>query len=83
MKRAGSLLVAAFLATLLNGVLTAPARADCAAELRALRPQVNAVKDERRRQELQLLLEKAEKDNEAGRAQLCAEAVQHARALLK
>jgi hypothetical protein len=83
MKRAGYLLVAAFLATLLNGVLTASAYADCAADLRALRTQANAVKDERRRLELQLLLEKAEKDYEAGRVQLCAEAVQHARALLK
>jgi hypothetical protein len=32
---------------------------------------------------VQKLLEKAEKDNDAGRARLCADAVQHALALLK
>lgn len=83
MKRAGLALVAAFLAALLNGVLIAAARADCAADIRAVRGQVAAIKDERRRQELEKLMEKAEKDDEAGRAQLCAEAVQQARTLLK
>jgi hypothetical protein len=83
MKSPGTKLVAAFLTLVLNGALTAAALADCPAEIRAVRTNAAAVKDERRRQELEKLLEKAEKDNEAGRTQLCAEAVQRARALLK
>jgi hypothetical protein len=83
MKSPGTQLITAFLTLVLNGALTAPARADCTADIRAVRAEAAAVKDERRRQELERLLEKAEKDNDAGRAQLCADAVQHARALLK
>lgn len=60
-----------------------PAHADCTADINALRTQAAAVKDEHRRQELAKLIVKAEKDDQAGRAQLCADAVQHARALLK
>jgi hypothetical protein len=83
MKRAGFLCAAGFLAAAVNAGLSAPVPADCGGELRALRAKAAAVKDDRRRQEIQKLLEKAEKDNAAGRAQLCADAVQHARALLK
>jgi hypothetical protein len=83
MKSPGSALVIAFLTLMINATLTSPAGADCTADIRALRSQVAAIKDERRRLEVQKLLEKAEKDNEAGRARLCADAVQHARALLK
>jgi hypothetical protein len=83
MKRAVSPWAIGFLAVLVNGALSTPARADCAAEINALRAQAAAVKDEHRRQELAKLLEKAAKDDQAGRAQLCADAVQHARALLK
>jgi hypothetical protein len=83
MKSPGTRLIAAFLTLVLNGTLTARAEADCPADIRALRKEAAAVKDERRRLELEKLLEKAEMDNEAGRAQLCADAVQHARALLK
>ncbi len=83
MKSPGTQLIAAFLTLILNGTLAPRAEADCPADIRAVRTEAVAVKDERRRQELQKLLDKAEKDNEAGRAQLCADAVQHARALLK
>jgi hypothetical protein len=83
MKSPGTQLVVAFLTLVLNGALTAPTKADCTGDIRALRTEAAAMKDERRRQEVEKLPEKAEKDNEAGRAQLCADAVQHARALLK
>jgi hypothetical protein len=82
-KSLGTQLIAAFLTLVLNEALTARAEADCPADIRAVRTEAGAIKDERRRQEVHKLLEKAEKDNEAGRAQLCADAVQHARALLK
>jgi len=83
MKRAVSPWQLGFLAALVNAGLTMPAQADCAADIAALRSQAAAVKDDHRRQELAKLIEKAEKDDQAGRAQLCADDVQHARALLK
>jgi hypothetical protein len=82
MKRVVQLLILALPITLLNGPLTAIARADCPDELRALRERLAAVTDESRRQELERLIEKAEKDAKAGRAGLCDEAVERARALL-
>jgi hypothetical protein len=82
-KSPGTQLIAGFLTLVVNGTLTAPARTGCTSDSRALRAEAATVKDERRRQELEKPLEKADKDDEAGRAQLCADAVQHARALLK
>ena len=72
-----------FVAVAVNAGLSMPAWADCARELRAVRAEAAALKDDHRRQEIEKLLEKAEKDNQAGRAELCSDAVQHARALLK
>lgn len=84
MRRAGPALIPVILLGLLvNPLLTMPARADCASDLQALRAKLAAVKDPRRRDELQKLLDKAAKDNEAGRAELCGEAVQRAQALVK
>jgi hypothetical protein len=83
MKRALPLLLILLEVAAVNTLLTAPARADCASEIRALRAELAAVKDERRRQELLRLIEKAEKDDQAGRDRLCGDATQHARALLK
>jgi len=83
MERVGLSLAAGFLAALVNAGLTAPARADCAGDVKSLRSAVPLVKDEKRREELVKLLDKAEKDEQAGRSALCADAVQHARALLK
>ncbi len=83
MKRARLALLLPVLLPIANGVLTSPARADCASDIQALRTQLAAVKDERRREELQKLIDKAEKDSEAGRAQLCGEAMQRARVLIK
>ncbi len=83
MKRARLALLLPLLLPIANGVLTSPARADCAGDIQTLRAQLASVKDQRRRQELEKLIDKAEKDNEAGRAQLCGEAMQRARVLIK
>ena len=83
MKRALPAVAATFLALILNGFLPAPARADCATEVETLRAELATVKDERRRQELQKLIDKAAKDDQAGRAQLCVEATQRAWLLIK
>ena len=71
------------LGLMVNGALTMPAHADCAADLKALRAKLATIKDPHRRDELQKLIEKAEKDNEAGRAELCGEDVQRAQTLVK
>lgn len=85
MKRARPALLAvlASLALILAGGLTTPARADCAGDIATLRTELAQVKDARRREELQMLIDKAQKDNEAGRARLCGEATERARLLLK
>lgn len=83
MKRARTGLPLAVLVLLAGGMLALPAHADCTAEIQAIRAQLAAVKDPHRREELQMLLDKAEKDQEAGRTQLCGEAVQRARVLVK
>jgi hypothetical protein len=83
MKRVVPALLAPLMAIAVNAALTAAARADCATEIKAMRAEAMAVKDEHRRRELQKLIDKAAKDDEAGRAQLCAEAMQRARTLLK
>jgi hypothetical protein len=83
MKRARPALLGASLALILAGPLTAPARADCASDIVRLRAELDTVKDPHRREELQKLIDKAQKDNEAGRAELCGEAMERARTLLK
>lgn len=83
MKRARTGLPLAVLVLLAGGMLALPAHADCSAEIQAIRAQLAAVKDPQRREELQMLLDKAEKDQAAGRTQLCGEAVQRARVLVK
>jgi hypothetical protein len=83
MKRARPGLLLVTLALIANGMLTTPARADCATDIQTLRAELGSVKDPRRRQELQKLIDKAEKDNEAGRARLCGEAMERARILIK
>ena len=64
-------------------LLAQPAYADCATDIHSLRSEAAAIKDERRRQELLHLVEKAEKDDKAGRASACDKTVQQARVLLK
>jgi hypothetical protein len=59
------------------------AQAGCNDDVHALRAKLQAVKDEPKRLELARLLDKAEKDAQAGRTALCEDAVQHAQALLK
>jgi hypothetical protein len=69
-------------AILLTIPLAAPAaRADCAAEVRAARQGLAAVKDEQHRKELALLLDKAGKDAEAGRERSCLDDLVRAQAL--
>ncbi len=63
-------------------LMAGAARADCAAEVEAARQHVAAVKDEAKRRELSLLLDKAAKDAKAGREQLCLDALVRAQALL-
>jgi hypothetical protein len=83
MKRARTGLPLAVSVLLASVMLALPALADCTAEIQAIRAQLAAVKDPQRRAELQMLLDKAEKDQAAGRTQLCGEAVQRARVLVK
>ena len=83
MKRARTGLPLAVLVLLAGGMLALPAHADCSAEIQAIRAQLAAVKDPQRREELQMLLDKAQKDEAAGRSELCGQAIQRARVLVK
>lgn len=83
MKRVVPAFVLALLTLSINGVLIAPARADCPTEIKNAKDQLAALRDEHRRQELQKLIEKAEKDEKAGRGKLCHEDLERASALLK
>jgi hypothetical protein len=82
-SRPAHLLPVLVLVALLNASFILPARANCGADIQAVQAQLPAVKDQNRRQELQKLVEKAQKDNETGRANLCVQAVKRARILLK
>jgi hypothetical protein len=65
-------------------VLVAPAAwGDCASDAKDMRAKLAQVKDAARREEAAKLLEKAEKDVQAGRVWLCADAVKRAAQLLK
>lgn len=66
-----------------NALLAIPARADCTAEISRMRDQVATMKDAHRRREVRMLLDKAEKDDAAGRPELCRESMQRARTLVK
>jgi len=59
------------------------ARADCAQDVTSLRARLTAIREPAKQQEADLLLTKAQKDNSAGRADLCAAAVKHAALLTK
>ncbi|MDE2229721.1 MAG: hypothetical protein KGL11_11870 [Alphaproteobacteria bacterium] len=61
----------------------AASRADCAQEIAAMRTQLAAVSDPDKHRELELLLVKAQNDNDAGRAHLCVDDLHHAQALVK
>jgi len=79
MKRA----VLGILLVLTAAVLPCAAWAGCADDIAAIKQKMPDVKDEARRKELQMLIEKAEKDDRAGRAKLCDDSVKHAQALLQ
>lgn len=61
----------------------AVAQAGCTDEIRAIKLKLPAIKEPARREELQKLVEKADKDDKAGRTKLCDETVKHADVLLK
>jgi hypothetical protein len=80
MRRALLLIMVA--ATSLMG-LGAPARADCAREIAAMRTRLATLNDRAKHRELELLLAKAQNDNRAGRTRLCADDLHYAAALVK
>lgn len=61
----------------------ATARAGCADEIRAIKVKLPTVKEPARHEELQKLVDKADKDEKAGRDKICDDTVKHARVLLK
>lgn len=83
MKRLGPAHLLPLLVIFLNLSYILSAQADCGAEIQAVQAQLPTVKDQSRRQELQKLVEKAEKDDKTGRTNLCDQAVQRAHLLLK
>jgi hypothetical protein len=85
MKRAalGILLALAAGAPAMAQAGPAVAQAGCTDEIRAIKLKLPAIKEPARREELQKLVDKADKDDKAGRAKLCDETVKHADVLLK
>jgi hypothetical protein len=65
------------------GAHAAMAPRDCANDIRAIKLKMPTIKEPARREELQKLVAKADKDDKAGRDKLCDETVKHAHALLK
>ncbi len=63
--------------------VSAMTHADCSQEIAALRSRIATLNDPVKQRELELLLAKAEDDNAAGRANLCADDLQHAQQLVK
>ncbi len=59
-------------------VTSTPARADCGADLAALKARLPTVKDMKRREEAKLLLEKAAIEQQHAREALCGAAVESA-----
>lgn len=84
MKRVAAHVVLGLAAATAAG-LAAPgsARADCGDEVKAIRVKLTDVKEEPRREELQRLIEKAQKDAEAGRLRSCTATLKYARMLLR
>ncbi len=78
MKRAGQ----RFFLGLVVILAAFPTWAGCGDDIAAVRAKLGEVQDSGRRQELALLLDKAEKDAAAGRAKLCDDTVRRAQALL-
>jgi hypothetical protein len=74
---------AAVLAGLAMLGAAAPPAPDCGEQIRAMRAKLAGIKEEPRRQELEKLIEKAEHDRDAGRAEACGKTMRHAQALVK
>ena len=69
-------------AAVLFGV-NAPAHADCAQDIATMQTRLAAIGDSAKHRELELLLVKAQDDNNTGRAKLCADDLRHAKQLVK
>jgi hypothetical protein len=84
MKRVATSVVFGFSVMMLTAV-AAPggARADCGDEAKAIRVKLSDVKEEARRDELTRLIDKAQKDADAGRLRSCVATLKYARALLR
>lgn len=61
----------------------AMAQAGCTDAIRAIKLKLPTIKEPARHEELQMLVDKADKDDKAGRTKLCDETVKHADVLLK
>ena len=59
------------------------AQTDCAQEIAALRSRSATLNDPAKQQELELLLAKAQNDNDSGQANLCADDLRYAQQLVK
>ncbi|MDE2513678.1 MAG: hypothetical protein KGL22_06200 [Alphaproteobacteria bacterium] len=59
------------------------AYADCAQDIAALRSRIVTLDDPAKQRELELLLAKAQNDNDAGRTNLCADDLRRAQQLVK
>jgi len=59
------------------------AQTDCAQEIAALRSRIATLNDPAKQQELELLLAKAQNDNDSGQANLCADDLRYAQQLVK
>jgi len=62
---------------------SALAQTDCTQEIAALRTRITTLGDPAKQHELELLLAKAQNDNDAGHANLCADDLRHAQQLVK
>jgi hypothetical protein len=65
------------------GLQPQPAHADCRQEVASLTARLAQITDDAKRHEVGLLLTKAQKDQTAGRSDLCAAAVRHAALVTK
>jgi hypothetical protein len=75
--------VLGLVAIMISGTLSGKAHADCAGDIEAIRLKLPDIKEDARRQELEKLVDKAQRDADQGRMALCTDTVRHALVLLK
>jgi len=83
MRRVLPLLAIAVAVAVAVMVTSAFAQTNCSQEIAALRSRIATLNDPAKQQELELLLAKAQNDNDAGHANLCADDLRHAQQLVK